>query len=203
MSQRRPFPWTASMHDYWEKSPCLSDQQDRSQVVGSPLLTAQQDPHICRDPEQQPSISEMPQNTPELSLSTMSRTTGPAALLICQFKKNPKPQKTRKLTKKLETAWSQHLPHSPGLVSHSHIRSQAAAMGFLHKPLYLPRKSTVMTPEAPLGTNAISRDKACLWQGKEIGCCVSKQSSPVSTFLHPPASPPGPGGQHWSPGINH
>lgn len=100
MSQRRPFPWTASMHDYWEKSPCLSDQQDRSQVVGGPLLTAQQDPHICRDPEQQPGISEMPQNTPELSLSTMSRTTGPAALLICQFKKKPKTTKNMKTNQK-------------------------------------------------------------------------------------------------------
>lgn len=29
--------------------------------------------------------------------------------------------------------------------------------------LYLPRKSAVMTPEAPFETNVISRDKACLW----------------------------------------
>lgn len=118
------------MHDYWEKSPRMSDQQDTSQVVGSPLQTAQQDPHICTEPEQHSGTQEMPHNTPELSLSRVSRTTGPADLPICQFEKKISKNETQNQTKKPQTAWSQHRPHSPGLVSHSPIRSQLLLWDF-------------------------------------------------------------------------
>jgi len=127
----------------------------------SPLMT-QQDArtHGGTDPQQQSASTRCLKG--HLSCPT-HRQAGQQALQLPSsanfLKKFKKPH-----SKKPQTPRSWHTSHPQTRAQESQPQPEPSRplRDFCASP-YGPRKSAVMTPEAPFETNVISSDKACLW----------------------------------------